>query len=151
MNFRRTMMAAAVLLGTACPAFADQCQLTIDANDLMQFSARQLTAPASCAEVEVTLHHTGKLPVGTMGHNWVLARTKDSIAVANLGMTAGLQKNYLPTGDARVIAATRLIGGGESATVKFSTAALKPEEDYTYFCSAPGHIAMMKGRFTLTR
>lgn len=150
----RTFRHCALLMamaGAAAPVLADECQLSIDSNDLMQFSARQLTAPASCTEVEVTLHHVGKQPLAVMGHNWVLTRTKDANTIANLGMSAGLRKNYLPQGDARVIAATRLIGGGESATVKFGTAALKPEDDYTFFCSAPGHIAVMKGKFELRK
>jgi azurin len=136
-------------LGIAAAAQADPCQLAIDSNDLMQFSVRQLEAPASCAQVTVTLHHVGKLAANVMGHNWVLTRSRDATAVANMGPAAGLQKDYLPTGDARIIAATKLIGGGQTATVTFSTSGLKPEEDYTYFCSAPGHIAVMKGRFTL--
>jgi azurin len=135
----------------AAPALANECQLSIESNDLMQYSARQLTAPASCPEVEVTLHHVGKQAIDVMGHNWVLTRSRDANAIANLGMSAGIKNNYLPQGDARVIAATRLVGGGESATVKFDTAALRPDEDYTFFCSAPGHIAVMKGKFALRK
>ena len=48
------------------------CQLTIEANDRMQFSALTMEAPASCAEITVTLTHTGQLPREGMGHNWVL-------------------------------------------------------------------------------
>ena len=140
-----------IMAGAAAPALADECQLSIESNDLMQYSARQLTAPASCRQVEVTLHHVGKQSLEVMGHNWVLTRAKDANAIANLGMSAGIRNNYLPPGDTRVIAATKLVGGGESATVKFGTAALKPGEDYTFFCSAPGHIAVMKGRFALLK
>jgi len=136
------------LCGTA-PALADACHIDIDANDQMQFSQRELAAPAACTEVELTLHHTGKLPAAVMGHNWVLTRSKDATAVATLGAAAGLPHDYLPVGDARIIGATRLVGGGQSASVKFNTTGLKPGEDYTYFCSAPGHIAVMKGRFIL--
>ena len=142
---------AICVAGAAAPALADECHLSIESNDLMQYNAPQLTAPASCPEVEVTLHHIGKQPATVMGHNWVLSRTKDASAIANLGMSAGMKSNYLPKGDARVIAATPLVGGGESATVKFSTGNLKPGENYTFFCSAPGHIAMMKGRFVLRK
>ena len=139
------------LAGAAAPAWADECHLSIESNDLMQFSSPQLSAPAACPEVEVTLHHVGKLGASVMGHNWVLSRTKDASAIANLGMSAGMQNNYLPHGDARVIASIPLVGGGESATVKFATGSMKPEEDYTFFCSAPGHIAVMKGRFLLRK
>lgn len=150
-NFHRSCAVLVLLAGASAPVLADDCKLSIDANDAMQFSTRQLTVPASCAEVELTLHQVGKQPRAVMGHNWVLTRARDATSVANLGMAAGLEKGYLPAGDARVIAATRLVGGGESDSVKFSTANLKPEDEYTFFCSAPGHIAMMKGRFTVRK
>ena len=51
------------------------------------------------------------------------------------------------TVDARVLAFTKVIGGGQTTSVKFSTAALKKGEAYTYFCSFPGHSAIMKGTF----
>jgi len=145
-RFHTSLLPLLIMAGTTCARAAD-CHLRIDANDQMQFSQHQLEVPAACAEIEVTLNHTGKLPAATMGHNWVLTRSKDATAVATLGAGAGAQHNYLPVNDARIIAATRLIGGGESASVKFSTAGMKAGEDYTFFCSAPGHIAMMKGRF----
>ena len=147
----RICVLVAIMAGAAAPVLANECQLSIESNDLMQYSVRQLTAPASCPEVEVTLHHVGKQTLEVMGHNWVLTRTKDANTIANLGMSAGIRNNYLPRGDARVIAATKLVGGGDSATVKFGTAALKPGEDYTFFCSAPGHIAVMQGKFALRK
>jgi azurin len=30
--------------------------------------------------------------------------------------------------------------------VRFSAGLLDPKESYTYFCSAPGHASIMKGR-----
>lgn len=141
-----------VAAAAAAPAVADECSLSVNANDMMQFSPQQLSAPASCQQVQVTLHHVGKQPVAVMGHNWVLTRTKDAAAIAALGTSAGLQHDYLPPAkDARIIAATKLVGGGQSATVKFSTDGLVPGESYQFFCSAPGHITTMKGRFSLKK
>ena len=140
----RNWLAATGLLTAiaASPAFADECSLSIDANDMMQFSSQQLSAPASCAQVEITLRHVGKQPVAVMGHNWVLARTKDAAAIAALGTAAN---------DARIIASTKLIGGGQTVSVKFPTAGMTPGESYQFFCSGPGHMAMMKGRFQLKK
>ena len=135
-----------LLLGTAL-AHADPCKLTIESNDLMQFSARELAVPPECSQVEVTLHNVGKLPAKVMGHDWVLARDSDIAAVANAGLAAGFTHGFVPESDARVIAATHLVGGGESATVQFSTAALVPGERYSFFCTSPGHSAVMRGRF----
>jgi azurin len=128
-------------------AAADVCQLSINATDQMRFEQQSLQVESQCTEVEVTLHNSGKLPAKIMGHNWVLAKTADVAAVANAGMGAGLANNYQKPGDKRIVAATAIIGGGESATVRFSTAQLESGASYSYFCSAPGHFSIMKGRF----
>jgi azurin len=136
----------ALLLGTAV-AQADPCKLTIESNDLMQFSARELAVAPACTEVELTLANTGTLPARVMGHDWVLAKDSDMPAIVNAGLAAGLAHGFVPGNDPRVIAATHLVGGGESATVQFSTAALVPGGRYSFFCTSPGHSAVMRGRF----
>jgi azurin len=138
-----------VLLLAARLTHADVCHLDISATDLMRFEQQTLQVDAQCSEVEVTLHHTGKLSASAMGHDWVLAKTADVASVANAGMNAGLANNFQKPGDARIVAATKVIGGGESASVRFSTARLEAGASYSYFCSAPGHYSIMKGRFVL--
>ena len=135
-----------LLLGTGV-AMADVCQLNINANDQMRFEQQTLQVDAHCSEVEVTLHNTGKLPAGVMGHDWVLTKTADVAAVANDGMSAGLPNNYQKPGDTRIVAATKIVGGGENASVRFLTTRLESGSSYSYFCSAPGHFSIMKGRF----
>jgi len=127
-------------------AMADVCQLDINATDLMRYEQKTLQIEAQCTEVQVTLHHTGQLPASAMGHDWVLAKTADVAAVVNDGMNAGLENNYQKPGDTRIVAATKVIGGGESSTVRFATAQLEAGVSYTYFCSTPGHYSLMKGR-----
>ena len=126
-------------------AHADPCQLDISGNDQMQYDKQTLTVPASCKEVTLTLHHTGKLPREAMGHNWVLVNAADFDAVANAGLGAGLANDYVAPGDKRVLAHTRTIGGGQTASVTFPTSLLKPGGDYRYLCSFPGHNALMRG------
>ena len=126
-------------------AHADPCQLDISGNDQMQYDKATLTVPASCKEVTLTLHHTGKLPREAMGHNWVLVNAADFNAVANAGLGAGLANDYVAPGDKRVLAHTRTIGGGQTASVTFPTSLLKPGGDYRYLCSFPGHNALMRG------
>jgi azurin len=128
-------------------ATADMCQLNINATDQMRFEQQTLQVDAACTEVEVTLHNTGKQPANVMGHDWVLTKTADVTSVANAGVSAGLANNYQKPGDARIVAATKIIGGGETSTVRFSTSRLEPGASYSYFCSAPGHSSIMKGRF----
>ncbi|UUI63237.1 MULTISPECIES: azurin [Aeromonas] len=132
----------------AAPALADECALVIEGNDAMQFNLKEMSVPATCKEVTVTLNHTGKMPVTAMGHNWVLSNTADYQTVATAGMSAGADNNYLPKDDPRVLAHTKMIGGGESTSVTFKTDGLAGN-DLTFFCSFPGHFAMMKGSFKI--
>lgn len=142
----RGLAAAALLFGSAA-VHADPCQLVIESNDQMQFNQRELAVPPECTEVELTLHNVGKFPAKVMGHDWVLARDADMPAIVSAGLAAGFTHGFLPENDPRVVAATHLVGGGESATVKFSTAALTPGARYSFFCTSPGHAAAMRGRF----
>ena len=113
----------------------------------MTFYKKEISVAADCTSVEVTLKHVGKMPVQQMGHNWVLTKTADAQPVANDGLSAGLPNDHIKKGDTRVIAHTKLIGGGQTTSVTFPTSALKKGEAYTFFCSFPGHIALMKGAF----
>jgi len=135
----------------ASSAFAADkvCKVDIAGTDQMSFDKKEISVAADCTEVEVTLKHTGKLAANMMGHNWVLSKTADVGGIASAGMGAGLPNNYLQKGDARVIAHTKIVGGGQSDTVKFPMSALKKGEAYTYFCSFPGHSTMMKGTFKI--
>ena len=82
-----------------------------------------------------------------MGHNWVLSTDADFMPVATAAAGAGLANNYVPVGDDRVLAATAIIGGGEETSVTFSIENLSAGNAYTFFCSFPGHYAIMKGSF----
>lgn len=125
-------------------ALANPCQITVEATDAMQFNTKAITVPASCDNFTVELKHVGSLPANAMGHNWVLAETANFQPVALDAAKAGLANNYVPPGDKRVIAFTKIIGGGDTTSVTFPTADLKGK-DLTYFCSFPGHWAIMKG------
>lgn len=134
-------------LALAPVAQARVCAVSIDSTDQMSFSQKEIKVAADCTQVKLTLRHTGKLAATAMGHNWVLTRTADYQPVAMAGMRTTLSDSYLPKGDARVLAHTPVIGGGQTTSVTFSTAKLAKGGDYTFFCSFPGHFAMMKGRF----
>jgi azurin len=140
------VVAIGLLLAADLAQAAKTCTQNIEGNDLMKFNVTEIKVAADCTEVEVVLKHTGKLPVAAMGHNWVLTKTADVAPVANAGVTAGLAKEYLPAGDARIIAHTKMVGGGESTSVKFPTSKLTKGGDYSFFCSFPGHYGLMKGK-----
>jgi len=147
---KRHFVAASLLLAGLSfngAAFAADkvCKLEIAGTDQMQFDKKELVVAPDCTSVELTLKHTGKLPAQAMGHNWVLTKTADVAPVASDGLSAGLPKDYLKAGDARVIAHTKVIGGGQTTTVTFPTSKLTKGGAYTYFCSFPGHSTIMKG------
>ena len=135
-----------LLFCSAGPAFAE-CNFDVEVGDSLQFNLQTIEVEASCASVTINLNHTGKLPAAVMGHNWVLSTEADRQDIAMEGAAAGLEGNYLPADDPRVIAATPIIGGGESTSVSFPIDSLTAGEDYTYFCSFPGHWAVMIGTF----
>ncbi|MBF7142061.1 MULTISPECIES: azurin [Pseudomonas] len=136
---------ASLLSLAAVPALADECKVTVDSTDQMTFDQKQIEVSKSCKTFEVTLTHSGNLPVNVMGHNWVLTKTADMREVASDGMSAGADKGYLKPEDTRVIAHTRMIGAGEKDSITFDASTLDPAGQYTFFCSFPGHIAMMQG------
>ncbi len=140
------MMLALVMSGSL---LAQDCELTIDSNDQMKYDKDELTVSSECSEVTLTLTHSGRMSVEQMGHNWVLAESGDVQAIARDGISAGLENEYLKPGDERVIAATEQIGGGESTTITFSLEGLEPGGSYEFFCSFPGHVAMMRGDFII--
>src|SRR5256714_15238859 len=142
MTLMRNTLATAVVLGALAAApyahAADPCKLEISGNDLMQYDKPELGAPATCKQITVTLHHTGKLPREAMGHNWVLVNAADLTAVATAGMRAGLANNYVATGDKPVLAHTTTIGGGESTRVALGNPLLNKGDASEYLCTVPG-------------
>ncbi len=144
-------LALVLALGAGASAHAADCSVEIEGNDAMQFNKNAITVPQSCKQFTVKLKHAGKLPKTAMGHNWVLAKAADQQAVVADGIAAGAAKDYVAAGDKRVLAHTKLLGGGEADAVTFSTATLKAGESYAYFCSFPGHAALMKGTLTVAK
>lgn len=143
-------IAAVAVLGLlSTPLLAAECATTVEANDMMQFNVKNVDVPLSCKTFTVTLMHTGKLPRNAMGHDWVLTSAADKPGVDADGIKAGLDNDYIKPGDTRVVAHTKMIGGGETTSVSFKPAALKKGTDYVFFCSFPGHAAIMHGTVTL--
>ncbi|MEL7312012.1 MAG: azurin [Pseudomonadota bacterium] len=140
---------AAVATATTAAASGDGCALAVEVGDSLAYSTKALTVPSSCDTVTVTLTHTGNLPKVAMGHNWVLAADDVADAVAAAGVSAGADGNYLAADETRYVAATKLIGGGESDTVSFSLSDLEAGKNYVYVCTFPGHTSIMRGTFTV--
>jgi len=146
----KKILAALALCASACaPALAADCAVTVEGNDMMQFNTKSITVPKACKNFTVTLKHTGKMPKTAMGHNLVVTTAADLMAVNADGMKAGAAADFVKKDDARVIAHTKVIGGGESTTVEIPVAKIKAGTDYSFFCSFPGHAGIMKGSLKL--
>lgn len=148
---KKTLMTLSMLAAgaVAAPAMAADCSVTIEGNDQMQYNIKNVEVPKSCKTFTMNLKHVGKMPKSSMGHNIVLTTTADATATAKDSLAAGAAKDYVKDGDTRIIAHTKLIGGGESTSMQFDVSKIKAGTDYTYFCSFPGHSFIMKGTLKL--
>jgi azurin len=120
-------------------------KITITGNDTMQFDVKEFTVNAG-AKVELTFKNIGKLPKLAMGHNLVIL--KEGVSPLKFGqkiMGMGASPtNPLPKESlVNVIAATKLLGPGESEKLSFT--APKQAGLYQFLCSFPGHYAIMRG------
>lgn len=130
---------------------APSCTIKLKGDDRMQFDLKTATVSASCPSITIELTHIGKLPIQAMGHNVVVSSTKDVAAVATDGLKAGATGNYVKKADPRVLAATPVVGGGGKTSVKLVGKRLTPGGDYTFFCSFPGHYAVMRGKLVVVK
>ena len=132
--------------GAADPA-AGNCATTVEANDAMQFNTKEIQVSKACKEFTITLKHTGTQPKASMGHNIVIGKTEDMDGIFKDGVGAA-DTDYVKSDDARVVAHTKLIGGGEESSLTLDPAKLADGE-YKFACTFPGHGALMNGKVTL--
>jgi azurin len=130
-------------------ATVTNCSPEIEANDQIQYNVGSIVVPSSCTDFKITLKHTGNLPVASMGHDVVITKQSDMEAVDKESASAGLDNGYIKADDSRVIAHTKLIGGGETTSVSFPVSKIKDGGPYVFFCSFPGHSALMHGSISV--
>lgn len=126
-----------------------ECATLVEGNDAMQFNVSSIVVPASCKDFKIVLKHTGMMPVAAMGHDVVITKESDMKAVDTDGMAAGAAAGYVKADDARVIAHTSLIGGGQTTSVSFPVSKIQGAGPYKFFCSFPGHAAIMHGSISV--
>ena len=93
---------------------------------------------------EVTITFTN--PSANFQHNLVIVQAGTKDAVATDGTTAGPASDWVPPGDARVIANTKLLDAGASGDVTFTAPA---PGTYQFVCTFPGHNFTMFGDFVV--
>jgi azurin len=135
----------------AAPATDPNAPVTVievTGNDALQFSVNAFTVKAG-STVTVTFKNVGTQPKETMGHNFVLLKSGvDAAAFASRAMAAK-DTDYIPAGDADVLAHTKVLGPGETEVLTIAV----PSEpgEYPFLCSFPGHSAIMKGVMTVVQ
>lgn len=130
-------------------AVVADCATEIEGNDAMQYNVSSIVVPASCTDFKITLKHTGTMPATAMGHDVVITKASDLKAVDVDGMAAGAAAGYVKADDSRVIAHTKVIGGGETTSMSFPVSKIKDGGPYEFFCSFPGHSVMMHGSISV--
>ena len=130
-------------------AVVNDCATEIEGSDAMQYNVSSIVVPASCKDFKITLKHTGKLPVSSMGHDVVITKASDVKAVDAAGMAAGAANGYVKADDPQVIAHTKLIGAGETTSVSFPVSKIQGDGPYEFFCSFPGHSVLMHGSISV--
>lgn len=117
--------------------------LEIEANDQMQFNLSELKAVAG-QEITLVLKNVGKMDKTVMGHNVIILKAGTDVAEYAKKAMVAKDTEYVPASESEsVIAHTKLIGGGETDTIKFTIA---EKGTYDFICSFPGHYALMKGK-----
>lgn len=117
-------------------------ELSLECTDQMQFTKNELKAPAG--PIILTLKHTGKMEKTVMGHNLVILKPGTDISDFSIKAIDAKDTEYIPASEkSKVIAHTKLLGGGESDTIEFT---IKEKGTYDYICSFPGHSGMMIGK-----
>jgi azurin len=141
---------AAPAAAPAIPASAPASNLPVlevtlkpDAANPLAYDTKAIIAKVG-QKVKVTFNNTH--PTLPQPHNFVLGKlgTKDKMMTIAMGGMTLVDKGYIPDSP-DILAHTGLIQPGKSETVEFT---LPAAGEYPYFCTFPGHVAIMNGIIT---
>lgn len=139
-----------IISALMCPlAFAaEEVKIEITGNDQMQFNTKAFEIVEG-QKVTLVFKHIGQLPAVAMGHNVVILKPGVQLPMFAAKCAPAKETDYIPADEeskAEIVAYTKMLGGGESDEITFTAPA--PGE-YPYFCSFPGHFAIMQGVMTV--
>lgn len=124
-------------------------EITVRGTDNMKFDVTLIEAEPG-ETLRITLVVESNLPKTAMGHN--IAFVDQGVNMEEFvfaSMTENENEYIAPAFQDRVIANTKMIGGGETDTIEFTV----PEKagDYEFVCTFPGHyFGGMKGILRIT-
>ncbi len=147
--------AAPVAPGAAAPATAAApaapaanlpvLEITIkpDAANPLAYDTKTISVKVG-QKVKLTFNNTH--PTLPQPHNFVLGKlgTKDKMMAIAMGAMTLVDKGYIPDSP-DILAHTNLIQPTKSETIEFTVPAAG---EYPYFCTFPGHVAIMNGVLT---
>ena len=140
------MLCASIL---ASSVFANNCEIKIEGSDMMKYDVAEITLDTSCEQTKISLKHAGKLPINAMGHNVVIVEEKNlSKITQQINFSLGVEKGYLPESE-DIIFISAMVGGGDTTELEINTSKLDKTKSYVFFCSFPGHWALMRGKIKI--
>lgn len=137
-----TVDTTAALPEVSAPAATVSNTVELTANDQMKFNVSEIRVKAG-EEVTLTLKNIGTMPKESMGHNFLLLGGGTDVEAFAMKAMVAKDTEYVPAEmKSSVMAHTKLVGPGESTTIKFTV----PAGTYDFICSFPGHYASMRGK-----
>ncbi|WP_397385537.1 plastocyanin/azurin family copper-binding protein [Prosthecobacter sp.] len=138
--------AAATAAAPAAPAAAlPVLEITIkpDAANPLAYDTKTISAKAG---QKIKLTFTNTHPTLPQPHNIVIGKlgTKDKMMAIAMGAMTLVDKGYIPDSP-DILAHTKLLQPGTTETIEFTVPAAG---EYPYFCTFPGHVAIMNGILT---
>ncbi len=111
-----------------------------DAANPLAYDTKSISAKVG-QKVKVTFNNTH--PTLPQPHNFVLGKlgTKDKMMTIAMSAITLVDKGYIPDSP-DILAHTKLINPGQSESIEFT---LTAAGEYPYFCTFPGHVAIMNG------
>lgn len=142
---RNTLAILSITIGAS---IATAASLEISGDDTMRFNVTALETAAG-QETTLVFKNNGSLPKAAMGHNFVLLKPGTDLASFGNAAIAAAANEYIPKTPElkeQVVAHTKVLGPGETATISFT---IDTPGEYPFICSFPGHWAIMQGTLTV--
>lgn len=114
-----------------------------DAANPLAYDTKTISAKAG---QKIKLTFTNTHPTLPQPHNIVIGKlgTKDKMMGIAMGAMTLVDKGYIPDSP-DILAHTKLLQPGTTETIEFTVPAAG---EYPYFCTFPGHVAIMNGVLT---
>lgn len=160
-NIRNGVSTLSVLIGT-CLAMhtavgqtqqpkeqAVSCSMELRVDDTLRFYPPTVEVPLTCEQFTILFSHRGRLPKVASPRNWVLTSQATADAVARDAELAGARNHWVKPHDERVLAASSVIGSGETVRIELEPANLAQGSHYTYLSTIPGFSPVLRGKLTV--